>query len=76
MIIKNSGISFDNIINNNEPSLPIVLLIGLTAGISSCMALVGGLILAISAKRNETHENQTPAKRIIPQLYFNSGRIL
>jgi len=76
IIIKNSGISFDNIINNNEPSLPIVLLIGLTAGISSCMALVGGLILAISAKRNETHENQTPAKRIIPQIYFNIGRIL
>ena len=76
MVIKNSGISFDSIINNNAPSLPIVLLIGLTAGISSCMALVGGLILAISAKWNETHENQIPGKRIIPQLYFNTGRIL
>jgi len=76
MIFKNSGISFDGIINNNAPSLPIVLLIGLTAWISSCMALVGGLILAISAKWNETHENQAPGKRIIPQLYFNTGRIL
>ena len=76
MIIKNSGISFDTIINNNEPSLPIVLLIGLTAWISSCMALVGWLILWISAKRNENNENQTPGKRIIPQLYFNIWRIL
>jgi len=76
MIISHLGISFNGIINNNAPSLPIVLLIGLTAGISSCMALVGGLILAISAKWNEKNENQSPSKRIVPQLYFNIGRIL
>lgn len=76
MMIRDSGVSFDGIISNNAPSLPLVLLVGLTAGISSCMALVGWLILAISAKRNESHENQAPGKRIIPQLYFNIGRIL
>lgn len=57
-------------------SLPIIILIGLTAGFSTCMALVGGLVLGISAKMSEAHPNATPSEKFRPHLFFCSGRIL
>lgn len=59
----------------NPASLWVVLLIGLTAGISSCMALVGGLILGISARHADAHPEATSAQKFRPHLYFNLGRI-
>lgn len=57
-------------------SLPIILLIGITAGFSTCMALVGGLVLGISAKMSEANPDATPAEKFRPHLFFCSGRIL
>ncbi len=37
-------------VKGSYASLPVVFIIGITAGISTCMALVGGLILGMSAK--------------------------
>ncbi|HET7901520.1 MAG TPA: sulfite exporter TauE/SafE family protein [Candidatus Nanopelagicales bacterium] len=55
-------------------SLLVVLLIGLTAGFSTCMALVGGLVLAVSAARMS--DGAEPAGgRWRPQLAFQAGRI-
>lgn len=61
--------------NSNPSSLIIVLLVGLTAGVSTCMALVGGLILGISARHAEKHPEATPAQKFRPHLFFNLGRI-
>jgi sulfite exporter TauE/SafE len=59
-------------------SLVLVGLVGLAAGVSTCMALVGGLVLSISA----AHAAGTPpdaqpsfAGRMRPHLVFNAGRI-
>ncbi len=52
------------------------LIIGLTAGISTCMALVGGLVLAISAKHAEQYPNATTTQRFRPHIFFNVGRIV
>lgn len=60
----------------NSPSLGISFLIGLTAGVSSCMALIGGLILGISAKWNQEHSESSAFSRFAPHLYFHLGRIL
>lgn len=60
---------------SNPGSLFVVLLIGLTAGISTCMALVGGLVLGISAKHAEKHPEATSAQKFRPHLFFNLGRI-
>lgn len=60
---------------SNPSSLLIVLLIGLTAGFSTCMALVGGLILGISARHSEKHPEATPLQKFRPHLFFNLGRI-
>src|SRR3989344_1551238 len=60
----------------DSPGLVIVLLIGLTAGISTCMALVGGIILGISARHAELHPEATPAQKFRPHLFFNAGRLI
>lgn len=60
----------------NYGSLPIVLLVGLTAGVSTCMALVGGLVLAASARFVEKHPQATLLQKFKPHLFFNAGRII
>lgn len=57
-------------------SYGFVFLIGLVAAVSSCIAITGGLLLAVAAKYNEAHPNLTGAQRMKPHLAFNAGRIL
>jgi copper chaperone CopZ len=75
-ILKETGLFTGEIMSVATPSLGLVLLIGLTAGFSSCMAVVGGLVLAISSKRNQGKEEQTFGQKIIPHFWFNAGRIV
>lgn len=53
----------------------VALVIGLTAGISTCAALIGGLVLAVSARHAELHPSASPFQRFRPHLFFNAGRI-
>jgi len=57
-------------------NLVTVLVIGLTAGFSTCMALIGGLILGVSARFSEVHPDSTGLEKFKPHLFFNAGRIL
>ncbi len=57
-------------------SLPFVFVVGLTAGISTCMAIVGGLVLAISARFSEKHPEADARSKFLPHVYFNVGRIV
>ncbi len=74
------GLGFINInilpSDNGSVTIPLVLLIGLTAGVSTCMALVGGLILGLSVKHNELHPEATAMEKFRPHLFFNLGRII
>lgn len=56
-------------------SLPLVLMLGVTAGFSSCAALVGGLLLGVSARFAEKHPDASTVQRFKPHLFFNLGRI-
>jgi sulfite exporter TauE/SafE/plastocyanin domain-containing protein/copper chaperone CopZ len=69
------GISFAGAGGTSPSSLPVVFLVGITAGLSTCMALVGGLILGISARHAELHPEATPMQKFRPHLFFNLGRI-
>jgi sulfite exporter TauE/SafE/copper chaperone CopZ len=60
----------------NYGSLPMVFLVGITAGISTCMALVGGLVLAASSRFAEEHPQASPLQKFKPHLFFNAGRII
>jgi sulfite exporter TauE/SafE/copper chaperone CopZ len=76
LVLKNLGITNIRIGGGSNPaSLPVVLLIGITAGLSTCMALVGGLILGISARHAEKHPEATAIQKFRPHLFFNAGRI-
>lgn len=61
---------------SGAPSLSVAFIIGLTAGLSTCMALVGGLVLAASAKFAQSHPQATVQEKLIPQLMFNLGRVI
>lgn len=63
-------------VSNNYSSLPIVFLVGLTAGVSTCMALVGGLVLGASARFAEMFPRATGIQKFTPHLFFNIGRIV
>lgn len=52
-----------------------ILLIGLVAGTSSCLAVTGGLLLSMAAKYNEVHGGATRWQKFKPLLMFNLGRL-
>jgi sulfite exporter TauE/SafE/copper chaperone CopZ len=60
---------------NNFSSLPVVLLVGLTAGVSTCMALVGGLVLGVASKYAQNKPYASTQEKFIPHIFFNAGRI-
>lgn len=53
-----------------------VLLIGLVAGSSSCIAVTGGVLLSVAAKYNQNVTAPTAWQKFKPHLYFNAGRII
>lgn len=61
--------------SGNPSSLIVVLILGLLAGVSTCMALVGGLVLGISARHSEKYPSSTSLEKFRPHLFFNFGRI-
>ena len=76
LIARSLGIfNLSSTISGNYSSLPIVFLIGLTAGVSTCMALVGGLVLGASARFSAKNPHATGMQKFKPHLFFNLGRI-
>ena len=73
-IAKNLGL-FSIDVGSGNGGVWVALLVGLVAGFSSCMALIGGLVLGISARHSELHPEATPVQKFRPHLFFNAGRI-
>src|SRR3989339_423069 len=63
-------------VNSGNSGVMVALLVGLVAGLSTCMALVGGLVLGISARHAEKHPEATAMQKFRPHIYFNLGRII
>ena len=57
-------------------SYGLVFVIGLVASVSSCIAVTGGLLVAVAAKYNEASTTLTPVQRMRPHIYFNAGASL
>jgi sulfite exporter TauE/SafE len=67
--------------NPNQAGLALALTLGLTAGVSTCMAMVGGLVLALSASHAAKiaasgQELPGMVTRMRPHFAFNIGRII
>ena len=71
------GLNLFNLnVGSADSGVAVALLVGLIAGVSTCMALVGGLVLGLAARHAELHPEATPAEKFRPHLYFNLGRIV
>jgi sulfite exporter TauE/SafE len=67
---------FDFTFNPENFSLMAIFVMGLVASVSTCMALVGGLVLSISSLYSKSHPEMSASQKFIPHLYFNLGRVL
>lgn len=62
---------------NAESSLLAVALFGVIAGLSTCSALVGGIVLSMSKQwGNLYNKNDSTATKLEPHILFNAGRII
>lgn len=76
IIINNFNfLNFNNNLNG-EFSWWLAFLVGLSAGISTCLALVGGLVLGLAANYAKDHQSASALDKFKPHLYFNLGRII
>ncbi len=75
-IIKSTGITSISAPAEGTIGLATVFLIGLAASVSSCLAMVGGLLLSVSAAWSETHQQDATMTRAKPLILFNVGRLI
>lgn len=62
---------------NAQSSLPIFFLFGLLAGVSSCAALVGGIVLSLSKQwLSYYNDSDTVLNKAEPHFLFNIGRVV
>ncbi len=62
---------------NESSSLGVFFLFGLVAGVSSCAALIGGLLLSLTKSWNyKIGKEATWQKKMIPHMFFHTGRII
>ena len=59
-----------NLVNVKEMSYEVAFLIGIVASLSSCLAVVGGLALSVSASFAKNGDT------IRPQIWFHVGRLI
>ena len=74
--LNRAGLISASGLGKNSP-LGAFFLFGLLAGLSSCAALVGGLLLSLSKQWSENYSVTTPVfKKTQPYFLFNFGRLL
>lgn len=62
---------------NSSSSLFSFFSLGVLASLSSCAALVGGMVLSMSKQWNELYSSgDSSTKKLGPHILFNTGRIL
>lgn len=62
---------------NATSSLVAFFVFGVLAGVSSCAALVGGIVLSMSKQWNQLYaDNSSTSKKLQPHLMFNFGRFI
>ncbi len=62
---------------NSKSSLPMFFILGILAGISTCAALVGGLVLSMSKQWIRIYSDKDSFfQKLQPHLMFNLGRLL
>jgi sulfite exporter TauE/SafE/copper chaperone CopZ len=74
-IVSKIGLNPDNFgVSENNGSI-YGLIMGLVAGFSTCMALIGGLVVGLTARHEERHPSASKWQNFRPNIFFNLGRI-
>jgi sulfite exporter TauE/SafE/copper chaperone CopZ len=81
IILGASALGFGQITNRlsawaSGGSVILIVLLGVAASLSTCMALVGGLVLGLSTRFAAAHPDATTTQRLRPQLLFHAGRVV
>ncbi|MBI4427274.1 MAG: sulfite exporter TauE/SafE family protein [Candidatus Magasanikbacteria bacterium] len=76
LIIRQLGLSDVSFDAGDKTGPAVAFVVGLVAGVSTCMALIGGLVLGFAARHAELHPSATAKEKFKPHLYFNLGRII
>ena len=61
---------------SDNMSYALIFLVGLVASVTSCMAVTGGLLVAVAAKYNDANPDLARIQKLKPHIYFNVGRIV
>lgn len=75
-VAKNLGLGAWTMDTTSALGFSSLILVGLAASFSSCLTLVGGLLLSISASWSMDHQTMKPLRRIRPMISFNAGRVI
>lgn len=76
LLFKQLNLIPDNIGITDNMSYSFIFIIGLVAAMSTCLAVAGGLLLAVAGKYNEKYPNLTGWQKFKPHISFNIGRIV
>lgn len=68
IVLQKAGIV--NLVNTSDVSLGTAFIVGIIASLSTCMAVVGGLLLSMSATFAREGD------KVRPQVYFHIGRLV
>lgn len=72
----NSSQFFSGFSLQTDSSLTAFFGFGVVAGFSTCAALVGGLMLSLSQKWQQTYQNTSFIQKTKPFILFNLGRLI
>lgn len=75
LLLKKTGLLAFSPTVEGSTSLGAVFIIGLVAAFSSCTAVVGGLIVAVSSTAAKSNALATFSEKLRPHVLFNVGRV-
>jgi sulfite exporter TauE/SafE len=75
LILQKAGVLGFSPTVGSVTSLAAIFAIGLAASVSSCTALVSGLLVALSASSATRHPGDSFRSRLRPHLLFGTGRL-
>ncbi len=64
-----------NLGTGEDLSLGVVFVMGLVAAVSSCIAVTGGLLVAVASAHAQAHPEHTGWQKFRPHIFFNLGRV-
>lgn len=76
LISQNFNSDFLNFDIKNSYGFGGMILVGLVAGFSTCMAVIGGLMLTLASKRSQQLPRISRRGKMQPQLWFQLGRFV